>query len=129
MRMFVAVVPPENALEDLGEFLRPRQEAERGFRWTVPDQWHITLAFMPEVPDRTFDDLLARLERAAARRTPFTVTVTGGGAFPNPARGEGALRRPRRERRRGAAPAQDGRTRGGEQGREQTREAATSTPT
>ena len=86
MRMFVAVVPPENALEDLGEFLRPRQEAERGFRWTVPDQWHITLAFMPEVPDRTFDDLLARLERAAVRRTPFTVTVSGGGAFPNAAR-------------------------------------------
>jgi 2'-5' RNA ligase len=86
MRMFVAVVPPEGALEDLGEFLRPRQEAERGFRWTAPDQWHITLAFMPEVPERSLDDLVARLERAAARRTPFTVAVAGGGAFPNPAR-------------------------------------------
>lgn len=86
MRMFVAVVPPENALEDLGEFLRPRQEAGRGFRWTVPDQWHVTLAFMPEVEDRVLDDLLARLERAAARRTPFTVTVAGGGAFPNAGR-------------------------------------------
>ena len=86
MRMFVALVPPEDALEDLGEFIGPRQEAERGFRWTAPEQWHITLAFMRHVPDRSFDDLLARLQRAAARRTPFSVTVAGGGAFPDAGR-------------------------------------------
>jgi 2'-5' RNA ligase len=86
MRMFVAVVPPEAALEDLAEFLAPRQEAEPGFRWTVPDQWHLTLAFMAEVADRHLDDLQSRLARAAARRTPFEVALAGGGAFPNPAR-------------------------------------------
>ncbi len=83
MRMFVALVPPDEALEDLGGFLAPRQEAESGFRWTATEQWHVTLAFMSEVPDRSLDDLLARLERAAARRTPFVVSVAGGGAFPN----------------------------------------------
>jgi RNA 2',3'-cyclic 3'-phosphodiesterase len=86
MRMFVALIPPEHALEDLAEFAGPRQEAEPGFRWTVPEQWHLTLAFLADVPDRHLDDLLARLERAAARRTPFAVTLAGGGAFPNPAR-------------------------------------------
>ncbi|HEY0772871.1 MAG TPA: RNA 2',3'-cyclic phosphodiesterase, partial [Nocardioidaceae bacterium] len=86
MRMFVALVPPETALEDLGEFLAPRQEAGGGFRWTAPEQWHVTLAFMPQVVDRSLDDLLARLERAAARRTPFTLSVAGGGAFPNAGR-------------------------------------------
>ena len=84
--MFVALVPSDGALEDLGDFLAPRQEAESGFRWTVPEQWHVTLAFMPRVVDRSLDDLLARLERAARRRTPFTVTIAGGGAFPNPGR-------------------------------------------
>jgi 2'-5' RNA ligase len=86
MRMFVALTPPEQALEDLGEFLGPRQEASQGFRWTAPEQWHVTLAFMREVPDRSLDDLLERLERAAARRTPFSVALAGGGAFPNAAR-------------------------------------------
>lgn len=86
MRMFVAVLPPEEVLEDLADFLAPRQEAEPGFRWTVPDQWHLTLAFMAEVPDRRLDDLESRLTRAAARRTPFEVALAGGGAFPNPAR-------------------------------------------
>jgi len=86
MRMFVAVVPPEQALEDLAEFLAPRQEAGPGFRWTVPEQWHLTLAFMAQVADRHLDDLQNRLTRAAGRRAPFDTTLAGGGAFPNPAR-------------------------------------------
>ena len=86
MRMFVALLPPEHALEDLADFARPRQEAEPGFRWTVPEQWHVTLAFLADVADRHLDDLVARLERAAARRTPFPVTLAGAGAFPDPAR-------------------------------------------
>ena len=84
--MFVALVPPEEALEHLAEFLGPRQEAEPGLRWTAPDQWHVTLAFMPDVADRHLDDLLARLERAAARRTAFGAALAGAGAFPNPGR-------------------------------------------
>jgi RNA 2',3'-cyclic 3'-phosphodiesterase len=86
MRMFVAVVPPPEALEDLAAFLGPRQDAEMCFRWTVPEQWHLTLAFMPEVADRHLDDLISRLERAAARRTAFAVSLIGAGAFPDPAR-------------------------------------------
>ncbi len=85
MRMFVALMPPEPALEDLAAFVEPRREAEPGFRWTVPEQWHVTLAFLADVEDRHLDDLLARLERAVARRTPFPVTLAGGGAFPHPA--------------------------------------------
>ncbi len=81
-RMFVAVVPPEGVVEDLEEFLAPRREAA-GFRWTVPDQWHLTLAFSANVPDRSYDDLVARLTRAAAKRSPMQARIVGGGAFPN----------------------------------------------
>jgi RNA 2',3'-cyclic 3'-phosphodiesterase len=86
MRMFAAVFPPESALEDLGGFVGPRQEAGPELRWTVREQWHLTLAFMPDVAERHLDDLCARLARAAARRTPFEARLAGGGAFPNPAR-------------------------------------------
>jgi RNA 2',3'-cyclic 3'-phosphodiesterase len=85
MRMFVAVTPPEDVLEELEEFLAPRREAE-ALRWTRPESWHLTLAFMASVPDRSYDDLLERLTRAGRRRTPFTVSLAGGGAFPNVAR-------------------------------------------
>lgn len=84
-RMFVAVVPPEGALEDLDEFLSRRREAA-DFRWTLPEHLHLTLAFLPAVPDRALDDLVERLARAAARRTPFRARVAGGGSFPDPAR-------------------------------------------
>ena len=91
MRMFAAVLPPEDVVEDLEEFLGPRREAyrvgsERRLRWTMPFQWHLTLAFMAQVPDRSLDDLVERLTRAGRRRTPFEVRVAGGGAFPGPAR-------------------------------------------
>jgi 2'-5' RNA ligase len=84
--MFVALPLPEAATEDLAEFLVPRQEAGADLRWTGAEQWHVTLAFLPDVADRHLDDLLARLERAAARRTSRQVRVAGGGAFPNPGR-------------------------------------------
>jgi 2'-5' RNA ligase len=87
-RLFVAVVPPEDVVEDLEGFLGPRREADEGraLRWTSAESWHITLAFMSHVPDRKVDDLEERLDRAARRRTPFTLSLGGGGAFPDVAR-------------------------------------------
>jgi 2'-5' RNA ligase len=85
MRLFAALVPPEEALEDLDDFLEVRREAGE-FRWTQADQVHVTLAFLADVPDRSLDELLERLERAAARRTAFPTAIAGGGAFPNASR-------------------------------------------
>src|SRR3954454_18282161 len=83
--MFVAAVPPPPVLEDLEEFLAVRREAA-GFRWTVPEQWHLTLAFLADVPDRSYDDLCERLGRAARKRHPMAAAIVGGGAFPHAGR-------------------------------------------
>lgn len=83
--MFAALVPPPEALDDLDGFLEPRRESGP-FRWTLPEQLHVTLAFYAEVPERRLDDLVERLGRAGRRRTPFTLRLAGGGAFPDPAR-------------------------------------------
>jgi 2'-5' RNA ligase len=83
--MFVALVPPEEAVEHLEEFLEPRRDAA-AFRWAAPEQLHVTLAFLASVEDRRVDELVERLGRAAARRTPFEARVAGGGAFPHAAR-------------------------------------------
>lgn len=85
MRMFVAVVPPDDVVEHLDAFLDVRR-ASGPFRWAAADQLHLTLAFLAEVPDRKLDDLVERLGRAGARRTSFEAAVAGGGAFPNVAR-------------------------------------------
>ncbi|GAA1948584.1 RNA 2',3'-cyclic phosphodiesterase [Nocardioides panacihumi] len=85
MRLFAALIPPERALEDLDEFLEVRREAGQ-FRWTQADQVHVTLAFLADVPDRSLDELVERLGRAAGRRTPVETAIAGGGAFPDAAR-------------------------------------------
>ncbi len=84
--MFVALVPPPGVVEDLEDFLLPRQEAGAELRWTLPEQWHLTLAFFGDVAERHLDDLVERLGRAAARRTPVDLRVAGAGAFPDAAR-------------------------------------------
>jgi len=82
MRLFVAVVPPEEAVEHLDDFLDVRRSAGP-FRWASAEQFHVTLCFLAEVEERRLDDLVERLGRAAARRTAFETRIAGGGAFPS----------------------------------------------
>ena len=85
--MFIALPLPEAVKEDLAEFLEPRQEAGlHGLRWTMPAQWHVTLAFLPDLADRHTDELFERLRRATLRRNPLVLRLVGAGAFPPAAR-------------------------------------------
>jgi glucose-1-phosphate cytidylyltransferase len=72
-------------------FVSPRREATP-FRWTQPEQWHLTLAFSRDVPDRVYDDLVERLTRAAnvpagevqfviVNDSEFNATALPGGFF------------------------------------------------
>jgi 2'-5' RNA ligase len=85
VRLFVAVVPPADALDHLAAFLEPRRDVE-GPRWSSPDQWHLTLAFMASAPGRVLEPLLDAVAAAAAARDPVACAVTGGGCFPGVAR-------------------------------------------
>jgi 2'-5' RNA ligase len=87
--MFIALLLPEPVKEHLATFLEPRQDAglqKPGLRWALPEQWHLTLAFLPDVADRHTDELADRLARAASRRRPMDLRLAGAGAYPNPAR-------------------------------------------
>ncbi len=85
--MFVAVVPPEEATADLDDFLSVRRSAGAAhLRWTLADQWHVTLAFAEHVADRSLDELCDRLAAAAGRHAAYATRIRGGGAFPHPDR-------------------------------------------
>ena len=83
--MFAALVPPPEAIEHLDAFLDVRRD-QGDLRWSAADQVHLTLAFLAEVPERSVDELLEGLERAARKRTAFATSIAGGGAFPDAAR-------------------------------------------
>jgi 2'-5' RNA ligase len=87
MRLFVAIVPPPAAVAELaGRLAALRPAAPPGVRWASPDSWHVTLAFLGEVPEPVLPALTARLERAARRHPVRWLAIRGGGAFPGAAR-------------------------------------------
>ncbi|MGW6151979.1 RNA 2',3'-cyclic phosphodiesterase [Streptomyces sp. NPDC055144] len=86
MRLFAAVLPPDEALAELGRAVGQLKgarglEGAEDLRWAGRPGWHFTLAFYGEVPDETVPELSRRLERAAARTAPFPLALHGGGHF------------------------------------------------
>jgi RNA 2',3'-cyclic 3'-phosphodiesterase len=86
VRLFVAIVPPAGVLAELAAAVAPLRVARPELRWTGPDDWHLTLAFLGEVGDSVLADLAVRMERAARRHPAQQLAISGAGAFPGPAR-------------------------------------------
>lgn len=82
MRLFVALIPPAEVVAELRAATEAlRVELGPALRWTRPEQWHLTLAFLAEVDDPTRTELADRLGRAAARAAPLTLSIGAGGRF------------------------------------------------
>jgi RNA 2',3'-cyclic 3'-phosphodiesterase len=86
VRLFVAITPPEQVLGELAVAVAPLRAARPELRWTGQDDWHLTLAFLGEVPETVMPQLTTRLQRAAWRHHAQLLAVRGAGAFPKPAR-------------------------------------------
>ncbi|MBT2213066.1 MULTISPECIES: RNA 2',3'-cyclic phosphodiesterase [Actinomadura] len=82
MRLFVALVPPPDVLDELEEAVRPHLGDIPELRWIRRELVHVTLAFLGDVDDRTLDRLLPRLERAVGRHERLSLSLAGAGAFP-----------------------------------------------
>jgi RNA 2',3'-cyclic 3'-phosphodiesterase len=81
MRLFVAVTPPPQVLDELGSATETMRSARPELRWTRPDQWHLTLAFLGEVDDTARADLSVRLGRTATQHPPMRLALHGAGRF------------------------------------------------
>ncbi|MDQ2789867.1 MAG: RNA 2',3'-cyclic phosphodiesterase [Actinomycetota bacterium] len=81
MRLFVALTPPGEVVEALRVGTQGLRECAPELRWTRPEQWHVTLAFLGEVGDEVVDELAGRLSRVAARHRALTLALGGGGRF------------------------------------------------
>lgn len=72
MRLFVSVRPSAEAAAHLRAHLGR-------IRTSPPDQWHVTLAFLGEVP--AAEPLYGGLRAAAALQQPFALRLSGSGTF------------------------------------------------
>ncbi|MFB7176729.1 RNA 2',3'-cyclic phosphodiesterase [Streptomyces sp. NPDC056257] len=81
VRVFIALAPPDDAKEELAERLRPAYAAYPDMRWNRIEDWHITLAFLGELPVAAVPLLKAPLADLAAARRPLKLALRGGGHF------------------------------------------------
>lgn len=87
-RCFIAVPIGEAlraSLHSSVESWRERSDLAN-LRWTDPDAWHLTLAFLGDVDPSTGEHLRAALAQAAVQHEPMRLTTGGLGAVPSPAR-------------------------------------------
>ncbi|GAA4093684.1 RNA 2',3'-cyclic phosphodiesterase [Nonomuraea soli] len=87
VRLFAALIPPEDVLDEVERAVAPFSGRVPGLRWPARETWHVTLGFFGEVPDRALPELETRLARAVSRHKALDVAFEGFGAFSSPRRG------------------------------------------
>lgn len=80
MRLFVAAELPDVMLDALAETSACLREAVRG-RFVGPDLFHVTLAFLGEVPAAQAQEVAGLVARACEDHAPFHTTFGGLGTF------------------------------------------------
>lgn len=82
MRCFLAIELPETVRSRLISLREALRELDRSIRWTKPEQIHLTLKFLGEVPDRQITDVCEAIVKAARLLPPVPIEVGGVGCFP-----------------------------------------------
>ena len=79
-RLFFGLELSGAAREALASLAPALRQAASG-RWTAPENYHVTLAFLGMTPENCLPQLFSFADRAFG--APFEVTVTGLGTFKN----------------------------------------------
>jgi 2'-5' RNA ligase len=80
-RLFVALPVPDPIRTALARAVRPLHHRLEGLSWTRPDGWHVTLAFLGEVPAERVDEVVEVVTGWASSTPPMTVALGAAGRF------------------------------------------------
>jgi len=85
-RCFVGVPVPTRLRTDVGAVVELWRggDAAPDLRWTDPDDWHVTLAFLGATDSSAVPDLVSALRMVADATAAFRLRTGGVGAFPRP---------------------------------------------
>ncbi|UCC73077.1 MAG: RNA 2',3'-cyclic phosphodiesterase [Gemmatimonadota bacterium] len=87
MRVFVALNLSDAERSRLADAAAGLRDAGFPVRWVAPENVHLTLKFLGEIPEARVPDVCSAVGEAAADLSSFAMAVGGFGAFPS-------LRRP-----------------------------------
>ncbi|TYC66598.1 RNA 2',3'-cyclic phosphodiesterase [Streptomyces sp. CB01881] len=81
LRVFVALAPPDDAKDELARALQDAYARYPRLRWNRIEDWHITLAFLGELPSTAVPLLRSALAGTTASRPALQLGLRGGGHF------------------------------------------------
>lgn len=88
VRAFIAIDLPPSLQSSIELNLTRLRQAlgDELIRWTPPENMHLTLKFLGNVPAAHIGFLKQMTTQAAVQVSPFDLTISGLGSFPNPKR-------------------------------------------
>ncbi len=86
VRLFVALVFPEETKAALGDLISDLKPRGQGIKWVEPKNIHLTLKFIGEIPERKVEPIKQALGEVLAGKGKIEGRITGCGGFPNLAR-------------------------------------------
>lgn len=86
MRLFFAVPLDRSVRETVWAAVRRAPVFDAPWRWIEPENYHLTLKFLGEIPQRLVGELGEAGREASAGQPPFVIRFGRAGVFPHPAR-------------------------------------------
>jgi RNA 2',3'-cyclic 3'-phosphodiesterase len=83
LRTFIAVEMSPRVITRAGDLIDKLRIAPAEINWVRPQQMHLTLKFLGDVPDTDTPDICNVVRAVAASFEPFEITCRGTGAFPS----------------------------------------------
>ena len=85
IRSFAAIALPEEAKKGLARLRRELERDEHRFvKWVDPGGIHLTLKFLGNISSKRVTEITEAMKKAAQGVSPFSLEISGLGAFPGP---------------------------------------------
>lgn len=86
IRTFIALPVSGSPVEAVNAMIGDMEEAGMSAKWVEPQNMHLTLKFLGDLPRTRIQPLADAVRRAVQGEPRFEVVLLGAGAFPSPAR-------------------------------------------
>jgi 2'-5' RNA ligase len=83
LRTFIAVEMSPRVITRAGDLIDKLRLADAEITWVRPQQMHLTLKFLGDIPDTETPDVCRVVSQVAADFEPFEIICRGAGAFPS----------------------------------------------